>query len=90
MPFDQDPEPVTRVAPAYPDLARAKGIDGIVLIQTLVDRNGDVRDMRLVKSIPELDDAARTALRQWKFHPALYQGKPVAVWTPIPVKFTLH
>lgn len=84
------PEAVTRVPPSYPDLAREAGVDGTVLVQALVGKDGRVRDVRVVKSIPMLDDAARAAVRQWVFKPALSNNKPVAVWVAVPVKFSLH
>jgi len=84
------PEPVTRVAPVYPDLAREAGVDGTVSVQALVGKDGKVKDVRVVKSIPMLDDAAKNAVRQWVFKPALSNNKPVAVWVGVPVKFSLH
>jgi protein TonB len=84
------PEPITRVNPIYPDLAREAGVDGTVNVQALVGKDGRVRDVRVVKSIPMLDEAAKTAVRQWVFKPALSNNKPVAVWVGVPVKFSLH
>ena len=84
------PEAVTRIAPIYPDLAREAGVDGTVMVQALVGKDGKVKDVRVVKSIPMLDDAAKSAVRQWVFKPALSNNKPVAVWVGVPVKFSLH
>ncbi len=84
------PEPVKRVTPTYPDLARDAGVDGIVQVQALVGKDGRVRDVRVVKSIPMLDEAAKAAVRQWVFKPALSNNKPVAVWVGVPVKFSLN
>ncbi len=84
------PEAIKRVHPRYPDLAREAGIDGTVLVQALVDKNGKVRDVKVQKSIPMLDQAAVDAVKQWTFKPALSNNKPVAVWVAVPVKFSLN
>lgn len=84
------PEAITRVPPTYPDAARRAGVAGTVMVQALVARDGSVADVRIVKSIPPLDGAAATAVRQWRFKPAMARGQPIAVWVGIPVKFSLH
>lgn len=84
------PEPITKVPPIYPDLAREASVDGTVLVQALVGKDGRVKDTRVVKSISMLDDAATKAVKQWVFKPALSNNKPVAVWVAVPVKFSLH
>jgi protein TonB len=84
------PEAVQRVAPVYPDLAREAGVDGTVLVQALVDKSGKVRDVKVQKSIPMLDQAAIDAVKKWVFKPALSNNKPVAVWVAVPVKFSLN
>ena len=84
------PEAITRVTPVYPDLAREAGVDGTVMVQALVGKDGKVKDVRVVKSIPMLDENAKAAVRQWVFKPALSNNKPVAVWVGVPVKFSLH
>ena len=76
--------------PAYPDIAREAGVDGTVMVQALVGKDGRVKDTRVVKSIPMLDASALTAVKQWVFKPALSNNKPVAVWVAVPVRFTLH
>ena len=84
------PEAITKVTPQYPDIAREASVDGTVMVQALVGRDGRVKDTRVVKSIPMLDAAAVAAVRQWVFKPALSNNKPVAVWVAVPMKFSLH
>lgn len=84
------PEAITKVTPLYPDIAREASVDGTVMVQALVGRDGRVKDTRVVKSIPMLDAAAVAAVRQWVFKPALSNNKPVAVWVAVPMKFSLH
>ena len=81
---------MTKVPPVYPEVARAANIDGTVLVQALVGKDGHVKDTKVLRSIPPLDDAAVNAVRQWVFKPARTAGKPVAVWVAVPVRFTLH
>ena len=84
------PEVVTKTQPVYPDLARDAGVDGTVLVQALVGKDGKVKDAKVTKSIPMLDAAALAAVKQWVFKPALSNNKPVAVWVAVPVRFTLN
>jgi protein TonB len=84
------PEAVTKVAPEYPVSARESKIEGTVMVQTLVGRDGLVHDTKIVKSIAALDSAAVASVRQWRFKPAMSGGKPVATWVAVPVKFTLR
>ncbi len=86
---EQLPELIQRTAPSYPETARLAGIDGTVMVQALVGRDGRVKETRIVQSIPILDEAAVQAVRQWVFVPAKLKGKPVAVWVGAPVKFSL-
>ncbi len=84
------PQAIEKVPPEYPRSARKDGVRGTVLILALVARDGTVADVRVKESIPALDAAAVNSVRRWKFRPATTNGKPVAVWVAIPVKFTLH
>jgi len=84
------PEAITKVTPDYPDIAREAGVDGVVLVQALVGKDGKVKDVRVVKPIPMLNDAAIAAIKQWVFKPALSNNKPVAVWVAVPVRFKLQ
>lgn len=84
------PEAIERVPPDYPEWARTKGISGTVAVQALIGKDGRVLDTHVTVSIPELDDYAVAAVKQWRFNPARSKGQPMAVWVTIPVKFTLH
>jgi protein TonB len=84
------PEAITKVNPEYPDIARQANVDGTVLMQVLVGKDGKVKDVKVVKSVAMLDQAAMTAVKQWIFKPALSNNKPVAVWVAVPMKFTLQ
>jgi protein TonB len=86
------PEPIDRIAPQYPEPARARGIEGRVLLSVVLDVGGRVEeDIRVVHSIPLLDDAAITAVRRWRFHPARdTNGHAVRAQIQIPVQFVLH
>jgi protein TonB len=74
----------------YPKAARDAGIQGTVMVMAQVLADGSVGEARVVKSIPGLDEAAVLAVKQYRFRPARQQGKPVAMWVGVPVKFTLH
>lgn len=92
-PMDLPPEQITPLAPVYPvypKAARDAGIQGTVMVMAQVLADGSVGEARVVKSIPGLDEAAVLAVKQYRFRPARQQGKPVAMWVGVPVKFTLH
>ena len=61
-----------------------------MVVQALVGKDGRVKDTKVVKSVPVLDDAAVSAVKRWVFKPALSNNKPVAVWVAVPVKFSLN
>jgi len=87
---EQLPEAIDRVPPDYPSWAREKGVQGTVMVQALVGKDGRVKQTIVVSSIPMLDDYAQACIKQWRFKPAMAKGVPVAVWVGIPVKFSLH
>jgi protein TonB len=72
------PQKLVHVAPEYPDIARASRTSGIVILEAVIGEDGHVRDVRVLRSVPLLDDAAVRAVRQWQFAPTLLNGQPVA------------
>lgn len=87
---DQLPEAIERVPPEYPAAALANGISGIVLVQALINVNGRVAETRVAWSVPDLDASAVDAVKRWRFAPAKAEGRPVAVWVMIPVRFSFR
>ena len=84
------PTMIKKVDPAYPEAARKAGIQGVVLLEATTDEKGDVVKVRVLKSIPELDQAAIEALKQWKYEPFLIEGKPKGVVFTVTVRFALR
>ena len=84
------PQKVANVAPIYPPLARAAGVEGIVILEAVIAEDGSVRDVRVLRSIPLLDAAAVEAVRQWRFTPTLLNGEPVPVVMTVTVAFRLR
>jgi TonB family protein len=78
---------IRQVAPVYPEAARIAGIEGSVLLQVLIDKEGRVADVKLLSGPKELADAAIGAVQQWRYRPYLFKGQPVKVRTQILVKF---
>ncbi|HSQ59535.1 MAG TPA: energy transducer TonB [Acidobacteriota bacterium] len=87
--YEEPPEARHAPEPEYPPLARGAGIEGRVVIEALVTRDGKVRKVRTREGDPILAEAASKAIRTWKFRPAFWNGKPVAAWVAVPVVFRL-
>lgn len=81
------PKLVRLVEPVYPDEAREKGIEGVVILEVMTDIYGRVAEARILKSIPELDEAAIDAVRQWLYEPMSIDGKPRPVIFTVTVRF---
>ncbi|HWF86801.1 MAG TPA: energy transducer TonB [Vicinamibacterales bacterium] len=85
----QPPAKVLNVAPVYPNLARAAHVEGVVILEAVIDAHGRVDSVRVLRSIPTLDQAAVDAVRQWRFTPTLLNGEPVPIVMTVTVNFTL-
>ena len=84
------PKPIEIPEPKYSDRARAAGIEGAVRVQVTVDAKGRVAKVAVLRPLdPDLDAAAKQAIEQARFEPALACGKPVESTFTISVKFTL-
>ncbi len=89
---DDPPKPSERTPVEYPAQARSKGITGYVTLNLLISTQGSVEQVKLLESYPEgvFDDAATGTVKNWKFDPAMYQGKPVKVWAKQKIRFDLN
>jgi protein TonB len=84
------PRKIVDVRPPYPDIARSARVQGTVVLEAVLDPNGRVTQLRVLQSVPMLDQAALDAVRQWRYTPSLYGGHPVSVLMTITVRFTLQ
>ena len=87
---EEYPDLIKQVKPEYPAIAQQANVDGQVELQVLVGKDGQVKDVKVVKSIPMLDAAAIAAAKQYVFKPALSNNRPVAVWVRVPMRFSLQ
>jgi TonB family protein len=83
------PAKIVDVRPIYPPEAIAARITGVVIIQAEIGLTGEVESATVARSIPMLDEAALTAVRQWKYQPTVIKGEPVRVAMTVTVNFTL-
>jgi TonB family protein len=86
----KEPKKIRDVKPVYPDVAQAAGVSGIVIIEATIDRDGYVRDAKILRSVPLLDQAAVDAVLQWQFMPTLLNNVPVEVIMTVTVNFSLR
>ncbi|MFN3449378.1 MAG: energy transducer TonB [Roseococcus sp.] len=89
------PEPderYPRAAPAYPEMARARGEQGVVVLELAIGTDGRVITARVARSsgFPMLDEAARRAAQEWRFRPARIEGQPTLATVQAAVQFRLQ
>jgi protein TonB len=80
---------IHRVQPMYPPLARQARIQGTVVLQAEISKDGTIENLRLISGHPMLAPSAIEAVKQWRYKPYFLNGEPVAVETQITVNFTL-
>jgi len=80
---------VHQVKPLYPPIAMQARIQGTVVLQAVIGKDGTVQDLHLISGHPMLAPAAIEAVRQWRYRPYLLNDEPVEVDTQINVNFTL-
>lgn len=87
------PRIVARITPKYPPLARARGLEGVVVLEAVVDRQGHVESngLHVVQSHDPFDHAAVDAFQRWRFEPARdAKGEPVRVLVRQAIRFELR
>ena len=85
----REPKKIVHVAPEYPELARRAHVEGVVILEAVLDASGQVQSVKVLRSSPLLDEAAIRAVRLWRYTPTELNGVPVPVLMTITVQFTL-
>lgn len=80
---------LSKVQPQYPQDAKDQHIQGVVVLQVIIDKEGNVAHIQLISGHPQLAPAALEAVKQWKYRPYLLNGNLVEVDTQVQVNFTL-
>jgi protein TonB len=86
----REPRKLKQVNPEYPAVARLAHIEGIVVLECLIDSDGRVKDVQVLRAPPVLADAAVDAVRQWVYAPTLVNGVPSQALMTVTVRFELH
>jgi len=85
------PVVVKRVEPKYNELARHAHTQGVVIVEAVINKNGNVDKVSVIKGLPMgLSEAAEEAVKDWKFKPGTLNGEPVDVIFNLTVNFTLQ
>jgi protein TonB len=65
-------------------------VQGVVILEAVINDRGAIERVRVLKSVPLLDGAAIAAVKDWRYTPTLLNGVPVSVLMTITVNFTLQ
>jgi protein TonB len=86
----EEPKKVKNVSPVYPEAAKRARSQGVVILECNISPEGRVTDVKVLRGVPLLDQAAIDAVRQWVYTPTLLNGTPVAVVMTVTVNFKLN
>lgn len=82
---------IHQVQPRYTEAARRAGVQGMVILEAIIDERGYVSNVRVLRSLPMgLDREAMEAVKQWRYRPAMLNGRPVKVYFTLTVNFTIQ
>lgn len=85
------PEKISGPQPQYTEIARKARIQGVVIVEAIINKQGNVTNVKVLKPLPMgLDQAAVDAVKKWVFKPATLNGKPVEVYYNLTVNFRLQ
>ena len=85
----KEPKKVKDAKPLYPEEARREGVQGIVILEVVVNEEGKVTNTRVLRAPALLEQAAVDAVQQWEYTPTLLNGLPVPVVMTVTVTFSL-
>lgn len=80
---------LNKIAPSYPAIAKAAGIQGTVVLSATISRNGTIENLNVLSGPQILQQAALDAVRGWKYKPYYLNGEPVEIETQVNVIFSL-
>lgn len=80
---------IHRVQPEYPPMAKLMRLSGTVVLRAVIGTDGEVRQIEVLSGNPILAEAARAAVREWRYRPTLLDGQAVEVETQVTVNFVL-
>jgi protein TonB len=78
-----------KILPTYPALARSARVQGQVVLQAVISKQGAIENLKVLTGHPLLVPAAIEAVRQWRYRPYVLNNEPVEVETQITVNFSL-
>jgi protein TonB len=80
---------VHRVEPIYPDLALNARVEGTVILEAIIDEDGNVSSVKVLSAPRLLDKAAVAAVEQWRYSPVMLNGRPVRCILTVVVTFKI-
>ena len=83
------PRKIHDVPPVYPSAARTLRVQGLVILEATIGPTGEMVDVEVLRSVPELDEAAVAAVEQWRYEPTLVDGEAVPVVMTVTITFAL-
>ena len=84
------PAKTRNVDPVYPRVAQSARVSGVVILEAVIGADGRVTEVKVLRSVALLDDAAIAAVRQWEYTPTMLNGSPVPVIMTVTVNFQLR
>jgi periplasmic protein TonB len=84
------PKIVKKVEPEYPDLAKASRLGAVIIMEAQVDTQGVVKSVNVLRGHPLFDEAATTAVKQWRYRPLLLNGEPTAFIVTVTLIFNIQ
>ncbi len=86
----QEAKLIFRVNPVYPEIARRTHVSGSVILEAVIDEEGNVSEVKILSGHPFLTEAAVQAVKQWKYSPTVLNGEPVPVMATVTVIFQIR
>jgi periplasmic protein TonB len=81
---------IFQVKPVYPPIAIQTRVQGVVVLEAIISKEGTIESLRVISGHPLLNQAALDAVKQWRYRPTLLNGSPVPVITNVTVSFNLR